>query len=227
MDFGGGKPNAASPAAWDMSSSTIQNVSTIWVKDNNFLRIKNVELAYTLSEKLANRINIANLRVFVSAFNLGFIHNSVRLYDPESRSDTGWYLPSAKNYLNRFIAYPLKTYMMKSRYAFLLIFTLITSSCNDILDLEPLDSVSDAAVWSDPALLELYVNSRYDELPHGYVAAGRGLRTTSLTDESYDIHQGQVVEPIHPRPSNTNQYAPLRRFLDQTIPQLGTSIYFP
>lgn len=80
--------------------------------------------------------------------------------------------------------------MMKSKHTLLLIFALITSSCNDILDLEPLDSVSDEAVWSKPELLELYVNSRYDELPHGYVQWAGGLRVTSLTDESYDIHQG-------------------------------------
>lgn len=89
-------PNAASPAAWDMSSSTIQNVSTIWVKNNSFLRIKNVELAYTLPEKLTSQFKITNLRVFVSGFNLGFIHNSVGLYDPESRSDTGWYYPQQR-----------------------------------------------------------------------------------------------------------------------------------
>lgn len=89
-------PHAASPAAWDMSSSTIQNVSTIWVKENNFLRIKNVELAYTLPQTLTNQLKINNLRVFVSGFNLGFIHNSVGLYDPESRSDTGWYYPQQR-----------------------------------------------------------------------------------------------------------------------------------
>ncbi len=89
-------PNAASPAAWDMSSSTIQNVSTIWVKNNHFLRIKNVELAYTLPEKLTSQFEITNLRVFVSGFNLGFIYNSVGLYDPESRSDTGWYYPQQR-----------------------------------------------------------------------------------------------------------------------------------
>jgi len=89
-------PNAASPAAWDMSSSTIQNVSTIWVKNNRFLRIKNVELAYTLPERLTSQFKITNLRMFVSGFNLGFIYNSVGLYDPESRSDTGWYYPQQR-----------------------------------------------------------------------------------------------------------------------------------
>jgi hypothetical protein len=89
-------PNAESPAAWDMSSSTIQNVSTIWVKKNNFLRIKNVELAYTLPSEITDKLHISNVRLFVSAFNLGFIFDSVKLYDPESRSDTGWYYPQQR-----------------------------------------------------------------------------------------------------------------------------------
>lgn len=89
-------PNAKSPAAWDMASSTIQNVSTVWVKDNNFLRIKNVELSYTLPGKLTEQFKVTTLRVFVSAFNLGFIYNSVGLYDPESRTDTGWYYPQQR-----------------------------------------------------------------------------------------------------------------------------------
>ncbi|MEM9896350.1 MAG: RagB/SusD family nutrient uptake outer membrane protein, partial [Bacteroidota bacterium] len=64
-------------------------------------------------------------------------------------------------------------------------------SCNDILDLEPQDAVSDAAVWSNPELLELYINSRYGELPHGYVQWAGGLRVSGLTDESYHMHQPQ------------------------------------
>lgn len=79
---------------------------------------------------------------------------------------------------------------MKLKYILLLTLALIISSCEDILDLQPLDSVSDAAVWTDPELLQLYVNSRYDELPHGYVQWAGGLRVSSLTDETYDIHQG-------------------------------------
>ncbi len=89
-------PDAKSPGAWDMSSSSIQNVSTIWVRDNSFLRIKNLELAYTLPQAWTQKVQISNLRVFVSGFNLGFLHNSVGLYDPESRSDTGWYYPQQR-----------------------------------------------------------------------------------------------------------------------------------
>ncbi len=125
---------------------------------------------------------------------------------------------------------------MKSKYTFLFIFALITSSCNNILDLEPLDSVSDAAVWSDPALLELYVNSRYDELPHGYVQWAGGLRLTSLTDESYDLHQGPRLLNQYTQgevtPTNMHlfggfwmqAYSAIRNlnlFLERTNPNLG------
>lgn len=89
-------PNALSPAAWDMSSSSIQNVSTIWVKDNSFLRIKNMELSYTFPAKYTKNYKVSNLKFTLSAYNLGFIYNSVELYDPESRSDTGWYYPQQR-----------------------------------------------------------------------------------------------------------------------------------
>lgn len=126
--------------------------------------------------------------------------------------------------------------MMKSKYIFLFLFSLVASSCNDILDLEPLDSVSDAAVWSDPALLELYVNSRYDELPHGYVQWAGGLRVTALTDESYDIHQGPRLLNQYTQgevtPTNMHlfggfwiqAYSAIRNlnlFLERTDPNLG------
>ena len=45
---------------------------------------------------------------------------------------------------------------------FLLALTLLMASCNnDMLNLEPLDAYSDAAVWKDPILTELFVNNLY------------------------------------------------------------------
>ncbi len=89
-------PNAKYPAAYDMSSSSIQYTSTIWVKDNSFLRLKNVELAYTFKKKLLDKFNISNLRVFATANNLFFIYDKVKYIDPESRSSTGWYYPQQR-----------------------------------------------------------------------------------------------------------------------------------
>jgi len=89
-------PNALAPAPRQIGHYNYDQVSTIWVRDNNFLRIKNVELAYNFSDEIISKLKLSNLRVFVSGFNLGFIHNSVGLYDPESRSDTGWFYPQQR-----------------------------------------------------------------------------------------------------------------------------------
>jgi starch-binding outer membrane protein, SusD/RagB family len=110
------------------------------------------------------------------------------------------------------------------------------SSCNDILDLQPLDGISDVAVWQDPALLELYVNARYNDLPHGYVKWSGGLRVTSLTDESYHIHQGSRLTNKYTQgevtPANMHLFGgfwiqayrsirDLNIFLENVNPQIG------
>ena len=89
-------PNAKYPAAYDMSSSSIQNESTIWVKDNSFLRLKNVEFSYTFDRKVLEKLKIGNLKWFVSAHNLFFVFDKVKFNDPESTSSTGWYYPQQR-----------------------------------------------------------------------------------------------------------------------------------
>lgn len=126
---------------------------------------------------------------------------------------------------------------MNPKYIFLLAGALLFStSCNDILELEPLDAVSEAALWSDPELLEIYVNARYDELPHGFVQWAGGLRVTSMTDESYDIHQGSRLTNKYTQgeitPANMHlfggfwieAYSAIRNlntFLEKADPELG------
>lgn len=89
-------PNAKSPAPWDLSSSTFQSVSTIWVKKNDFLRLKNLEVAYSLPQSILTKLHVTNLRLSASAYNLGFIYDKIKLYDPESTSTTGWYYPQQR-----------------------------------------------------------------------------------------------------------------------------------
>lgn len=72
-------------------------------------------------------------------------------------------------------------------YSFIFVFFGIFS-CAD-LDLEPTESISEAVVWKDLNLIELYVNDRYRELPHGFTRWAGGLRFTGITDESYHMHE--------------------------------------
>lgn len=42
------------------------------------------------------------------------------------------------------------------------------TSCSDILDKKPLTEISENDIWSDPALVQAYVNARYNRVGHGW-----------------------------------------------------------
>jgi hypothetical protein len=84
-----------------------------------------------------------------------------------------------------------------SLYCFFLSLLLLVSlfSCkDDFLNLQPLDAVTEASVWEDLDLMELYMNARYEELPHGFTEFAGGYRLTGLTDESYHMHEAHNLD---------------------------------
>jgi hypothetical protein len=62
--------------------------------------------------------------------------------------------------------------------------TLCLYSCEDILDLKPLDKLSETDVWNDPTLIRAYVDGCYGSIPQGF----RQDMPNSACDESYCIH---------------------------------------
>jgi TonB-dependent starch-binding outer membrane protein SusC len=64
--------------------------STRWMQNGDFMRIKNLTLAYVLPEKLVSRMRIEQIRIYTSAINLYTFHN-VDFWDPErGQSGTGY-----------------------------------------------------------------------------------------------------------------------------------------
>lgn len=58
---------------------------------------------------------------------------------------------------------------MKRLFKIFLIPIFLFGICScDVMDLKPMDRLSDEDVWNDAALLQLYVNNCYNALPHGY-----------------------------------------------------------
>ena len=57
-------------------------VSSFYVQDASYLRLKNIELGYTFPKDVSNRININKLRVFIGAQNLLTI-TGLEYFDPE------------------------------------------------------------------------------------------------------------------------------------------------
>ena len=86
-------------------------------------------------------------------------------------------------------------------YALLL--TMGGLSCSDaILDKQPIDKLSEDAVWSDPRLVETYVNSKYQDMTWGF----QEVMWSSLSDESmfkhdygtHAINKGEVTADNNP-----------------------------
>lgn len=75
--------------------------STWWLRNAAFLRLKSVELGYTLPKQLNKKIGVENLRVYVNGSNL-FTIDKIKEFDPEISTN-------AVNYqANGITAYPLQ-----------------------------------------------------------------------------------------------------------------------
>ncbi len=67
---------------YDSVSNSNIDVSTRWLYNGSFLRVKDLTLAYTLPKKVLSRIGLKNLRLYVSGLNL-YCFNKVYGMDPE------------------------------------------------------------------------------------------------------------------------------------------------
>ncbi len=61
-------------------------LSSRWMQDGDFMRIKNITLAYALPQKIIGKLGIEQLRIYTSAINLYTFHN-VNFWDPERGVD--------------------------------------------------------------------------------------------------------------------------------------------
>ncbi len=65
-----------------------QTPSSFWVKNASYLRMKNLQIGYTLPQKWAQAAHIQRLRVYYSAQNLFTITSFYKWVDPEAPSNT-------------------------------------------------------------------------------------------------------------------------------------------
>ncbi|RYF54616.1 MAG: hypothetical protein EOO39_39105, partial [Cytophagaceae bacterium] len=79
---------------------------------------------------------------------------------------------------------------MKSFFSLIIMTALLgLGGCShDLLDKAPLDRITDEAVWSDPALVQTFVNSKYRDLGFGFNWNGDELLWASASDESLFSH---------------------------------------
>ena len=69
--------------------------NSYWTRSNNYVRLKNMELGYTLSPDLSKKLGLSALRVYVNGLNLITL-DKIGIWDPESTNTSGQYYPQAR-----------------------------------------------------------------------------------------------------------------------------------
>jgi TonB-linked SusC/RagA family outer membrane protein len=70
--------------------------STWWKKDMSFLRLKTVELGYTLPEKISQKLRAQTIRFYISGNDL-FYFSKFKLWDPELGTNNGLKYPPMRS----------------------------------------------------------------------------------------------------------------------------------
>ena len=77
--------------ALSANTTTSMTANDFFVMDRSFLRLKNIELGYTLPKLLLEKIKIQKLRIYVSGNNLlTFKKMKLNSIDPEQSSETAY-----------------------------------------------------------------------------------------------------------------------------------------
>ncbi|QNN45165.1 TonB-dependent receptor [Pedobacter roseus] len=75
------------------SNNALNN--TYWLRSNNYIRLKNVELGYTLPTTLVEKVGLNSVRVYANGLNLATL-DKIKIWDPESTNSSGQYYPQAR-----------------------------------------------------------------------------------------------------------------------------------
>jgi len=57
--------------------------STLFIRSADFIRIKNIEIGYTLPKLLMGKIGIESVRFYVNGYNLALLYDQLKIGDPE------------------------------------------------------------------------------------------------------------------------------------------------
>ncbi|WP_158267107.1 TonB-dependent receptor [Chitinophaga niastensis] len=91
--------NAALPRIWysNMQNDPNGTPSSFWVKDGSYLRLKNLQIGYTLPESLVKRIGLTKVRFYYSGQNILTFDHLYKWIDPEAPNTSSiYYYPQVK-----------------------------------------------------------------------------------------------------------------------------------
>ena len=91
-------PNSKYPRAFNNDDQINTKWSDFWLYDASFIRLKNVEIAYNLPQRIVERLKMQNIRLSLTGTNL-LTFDKIKIQDPDSKA-TGFNqaYPMAKTY---------------------------------------------------------------------------------------------------------------------------------
>ncbi len=97
---------AGYPRIENLGNSTSHNTQTsdFWIRNANYLRIKNIQFGYTFPQKWLRKMSVSNLRVYVASENPYTFHSFPDGWDPEIALDgsnsysSGAFYPVLRNF---------------------------------------------------------------------------------------------------------------------------------
>ena len=90
-------PNAKYPRLSYGGNNNNYQSSTYWMRNGSYLRLKNLEVGYTIPKSIVNKILLNNIRIYFMGTNL-VTFSSFKLWDPELGSSNGQVYPLSKAY---------------------------------------------------------------------------------------------------------------------------------
>jgi hypothetical protein len=70
------------PRLTTISNDNNWRISTFWLKDAAFVRVKNLEIGYNLPMAAARKLGMYGMRVYVNGYNL-LTFDNFKVFDPE------------------------------------------------------------------------------------------------------------------------------------------------
>jgi len=88
-------PSSVDPRTVDRNNQYFSNRNTYYMLSTDYIRLKNVELGYTLPGNIGKKVGINSLRIYVNGLNL---HTWAKqdIFDPESANSSLQYYPQAR-----------------------------------------------------------------------------------------------------------------------------------
>ena len=88
-------PSSEHPRISDRGNQYFSGGNTYWMRSTDYIRLKNIELGYTIPAALGQKVGLSAFRVYVNALNLA-TWDKLKVYDPENVNANGQYYPQSR-----------------------------------------------------------------------------------------------------------------------------------